>query len=156
MSKRFWNMYKKGLVKSYATPPLAGNPREVEAWGLTQAAIRMKAAQETGDSEAIRAAVRLNWQLWTIIQAELLSPQCTTPIELRTNALSLAKFIDKQIVEIISDAKPEMLDILITINRELASGLYETPKENDDKTTGKTSGEDAPPSEMPPSGGIMV
>ncbi len=149
-------MYKKGLVKSYATPPLAGNPREVEAWGLTQAAIRMKAAQEADDPEAVRAAVRLNWQLWTIIQAELLSPQCTTPIELRTNALSLAKFIDKQIVEIISDAKPEMLDILITINRELASGLYETPKESDDKTTDKTSGEDTTPSAMPPSGGITV
>lgn len=156
MSKRFWNMYKKGLVKSYATPPLAGNPREVEAWGLTQAALRMKDAQATADPEAIRAAVRLNWQLWTIFQAELLSPQCTTPIDLRTNALSLAKFIDKQIVDIISDATPEKLDILITINRELASGLYETPKESGDDSTGKSSGKDATPSQTPPSGGITV
>ncbi len=156
MSKRFWNMYKKGLVKSYATPPLAGNPREVEAWGLTQAAIRMKGAQETGDPEAIRAAVRLNWQLWTIFQAELLSPQCTTPIDLRTNALSLAKFIDKQIVDVISDAKPEKLDILITINRELASGLYETPKESGDDSAEKSAGDDANPPQTPPSGGITV
>ncbi len=143
-------------MKSYATPPLAGNPREVEAWGLTQAAIRMKDAQKSGDPEVIRAAVRLNWQLWTIIQAELLSPQCTTPIDLRSNVLSLAKFIDKQIVEVISDAKSEKLDILITINRELASGLYETPKENSDDSTGRSSGEDADRPDTPPSGGITV
>lgn len=141
-------MYKKELVKNYSTPPLPGNPRAVEAWGLTQAAIRMKDAQDTNDREAILAAVRLNWQLWTIIQAELLSPECTTPIGLRTNALSLAKFIDKHTVDIIGGPEAKKLEILITINRELAGGLYETPSEASEGGGGETL--------EPASGGFSV
>ncbi|HJO74494.1 MAG TPA: flagellar biosynthesis regulator FlaF [Rhodospirillales bacterium] len=89
----------------------------------------MREAQESTDPETMLAAIRLNWQLWTIIQAELLSPECTTPIELRNNALSLAKFIDKHTVEFISQPEAKRLDILISLNREIAGGLYETPKE---------------------------
>lgn len=126
------------MVKNYSTPPLPGNPRAVEAWGLTQAAIRMKDAQETSDREAILAAARLNWQLWTILQAELLSPDCPTPTEIRTNVLSLAKFIDKHTVDIIGDPEAGKLEVLITINRELAGGLYETPSEASADVAGET------------------
>jgi len=113
----------------------------------------MKDAQEANDPESVLAAVRLNWQLWTIIQAELLSPECTTPIAIRTNALSLAKFIDKHTVEIISNPEAGKLDVLIHINRELAGGLYETPEE------GEAPAADQPDKETPPdssSGGISV
>ena len=108
----------------------------------------MKDAQDTNDREAILAAVRLNWQLWTIIQAELLSPECTTPIRLRTDALSLANFIDKHTVEIIGDPEAGKLEILITINRELAGGLYETPSETPEGGGGETL--------EPASGGFSV
>lgn len=120
-------MYRKDLVKSYSTPPAAGNPREVEAWALTQAALRMKAAQESKDVDAMMAAIRLNWQLWTIIQADLLDPACPLPDDLRSNALSLANFIDKQTMEFFSSPIPAKLGILISINRELAGGLYQKP-----------------------------
>ena len=121
-------MYKKDLVKNYETPPPPGNPREVEAWGLTQAALRLKAAQGQDDPEVIRAAVRINWQLWTILQAELLAPECALPEDLRANAISLSGFIDKQSMDLISDPVVEKLDILISINRELAAGLRTTPE----------------------------
>ncbi|HEB79749.1 MAG TPA: flagellar protein FlaF [Rhodospirillales bacterium] len=122
-------MYKKNLMKSYATPPLEGNPREVEAWALTQAALRMKDAKEAGDHDAMLAAARLNWRLWTIFQAELLSPECTVPDDIRSNVLSLSNFIDKHTLDFISNVKPERLDILISINRELAGGLYAKPRQ---------------------------
>ena len=140
-------MYKKDLVKNYETPPPPGNPREVEAWGLTQAALRLKAAQEQNEPEAIRAAVRINWQLWTILQAELLAPECALPEDLRANAISLSAFIDKQSMDLISDPVVEKLDILISINRELAAGLRTTPES--DGVESKNEGEDqkdAPPS----------
>lgn len=72
-------------------------------------------------------AVRTNWRLWTILQAELLDPECQLPDDVRGNVLSLAQFIDKHTVDIIAEPKPEKLDVLIAINRELAGGLFTTP-----------------------------
>jgi flagellar protein FlaF len=74
-------------------------------------------------------AVRVNWRLWTILQAELLDPECQLPDELRSNVLSLAQFIDRHTVDIIAEPKPEKLDVLIAINRELAGGLFTIPAE---------------------------
>ncbi len=84
----------------------------------------MKQAQEATDREAILAAARLNWRLWTIFQSELLDPQCTVPTDVRVNVLTLAQFVDKRTVEILGDPQPEKLDALISIDRELAAGLY--------------------------------
>lgn len=113
----------KDLVKRYETTPLEGNPRRSEAWALTQAALQMKAAQDVQDEGAMVAAARTNWQLWTIIQSELLSPQCTVPTEIRQNVLSLSNFIDKHTVGFIAKPEARKLNVLISINRELAAGL---------------------------------
>jgi len=112
------------LVNKYNVPPLEGNPRATEAWALTQAALKMKDAQETDDVDAMLSAVRLNWQLWTIIQSELLSPDCPVPADIRQNVLSLAGFIDKHTVGFIGAPEARKLNVLISINRELAGGLY--------------------------------
>ncbi len=111
------------MLKNYETPPAPGNPREVEAWGLTQAALRLKAAKESGETEVVLAAVRINWQLWTILQAELLSPECPLPDDIRNNGISLANFIDKYSMDLIANPDHKKLDVLININRELAAGL---------------------------------
>ncbi|MCP5372636.1 MAG: flagellar protein FlaF [Hyphomicrobiales bacterium] len=92
-----------------------------------QAAVRMNQARETGDKGAMLAAVRLNWQLWTIIQADLLAPDCQVELELRGNVLSLAKFIDKHTVQFLGDPQGDRLDVLININRELSAGMYTVP-----------------------------
>ncbi|MDX9861804.1 MAG: flagellar biosynthesis regulator FlaF [Rhodospirillales bacterium] len=84
----------------------------------------MKAAQQNNDIEAMLAAARLNWQLWTIIQSELLSVDCPVPADIRQNVLSLANFIDKHTVGFIGAPEARKLDVLISINRELAGGLY--------------------------------
>jgi flagellar protein FlaF len=73
------------------------------------------------------AAARLNWRLWTIIQSELLDPVSTVPLEIRTNVLSLSRFVDATTVDFVADPLAAKLDSLIAINRELASGLYANP-----------------------------
>ena len=88
----------------------------------------MKAARDANDREEMLSAIRVNWRLWTIIQAELLDPQCSVPMDVRTNVLSLAQFIDKHSVEIIGRPSPQQLDVLISINRELAGGLFTMPR----------------------------
>ncbi|CAA7612732.1 flagellar biosynthesis regulator FlaF [Magnetospirillum sp. SS-4] len=109
----------------YRSIPAGGNPRETEAWALTETARRMMMAQsDSVDIEEFLAAVRLNWRLWTIFQADLSTPECEVPLELRQNMLSLANFVDKRSVEIISSRNRDMATALININRQLAGGLF--------------------------------
>ena len=109
-------------------PAPTADPRQVEGWALTETALRMKAAQrEPVDPEAIIQAARLNWRLWTIFQAALMEEDCPLPKETRGGILGLAHFIDKHTTTIIADPKPEKLDPLIKINRELAGGLMTAP-----------------------------
>jgi flagellar protein FlaF len=114
----------------YSNIPTGGNPRATEAWALTEAARRMAEGQRPGaPAGALLEAVRLNWRLWTIFQAEISSANCPLPPELRQNMLSLANFVDKTTVEILADGKPEAANILVTINRHIASGLFSIPSE---------------------------
>ena len=133
-------MPNTSLVRSYAAPPSPGNPRATEAWALTRLALRLRDSKSGADAGEMLEAVRVNWRLWTILQAELLDPQCQLPDELRSNVLSLAQFIDKHTVDIIAEPKPEKLDVLIAINRELAGGLFTAPAQNG---TGGADGERA-------------
>lgn len=119
-------MPMKELLKSYAQVPEKQDGRLIEAWGLTQAALHMKAAIEGGQDEEIRSAVRLNWRLWTIFQAELLAPDCPMPADIRNNVLSLAAFVDKRTMDILENPTAPAVEVLISINRELAMGLYES------------------------------
>jgi len=95
-------------------------------------------AKEENDREAMIAAVRLNWQLWTIIQSELLSPDCPVPAEIRQNVLSLSNFIDKHTVGFLGEPEPGKLEVLISINREIAGGLYTKPEEGERGTEQST------------------
>lgn len=112
---------------AYSNIPSPGNPRETEAWALTEAARRMSEAQRRDDSDALLDAVRLNWRLWTIFQAEIAGDDSKLPPELRQNMLSLCNFVDKTTVDIIADPVPKKVDILITVNRHLAAGLFQVP-----------------------------
>lgn len=111
-------------ANSYRAPPAPGNPRQVEAWALTETALRLQSARSGGDKETILTAVRLNWRLWTLFQAELLDPQCPLPEPIRGNMVALAAFVDKQSLELFSDLDLDKLDVLINVNRQLAMGLH--------------------------------
>ena len=87
----------------YSSRPAPGNPRQTEAWALTEAARRLSLAQRDQVSdEDMLAAVRLNWRLWTVFQAELSTAECPLPLPLRQDMLSLCNFVDKRTVDILS------------------------------------------------------
>ena len=101
-----------------------GNPRETEGRALLEAARRMAVAQSAPeDTKGIGEAARLNWRLWTILQAELCAPECTLPEDIRSNMLNLCNFVDKHMVDVLAQPRPEKLDVLIGINRQIAAGL---------------------------------
>ena len=101
-----------------------GSPRETEGRALMEAARRLSLAKDNpGDTEVLVDSVRLNWRLWTIFQSDVSDPSADLPAELRDNMLTLCNYIDKRTVEILSDPKPQSLDVLININRNIAAGL---------------------------------
>lgn len=106
-----------------------GSPRETEGRALLEAARRLTAAkQEPVDRNAMLETVRLNWRLWTIFQSEASSPDSPLPEEIKINVIKLCNFVDKHTVQILSDADPDKLDVLININRNIAAGLLTQPE----------------------------
>lgn len=105
-----------------------GSPRETEGRALLEAARRLtEIKDQSEDRKAFLDTVRLNWRLWTIFQSEVNSPESPLPAEIKSNVVTLCNFIDKHTVEILADPDPEKLDILISINRNIAAGLLADP-----------------------------
>lgn len=125
---------QQSKIKSYERVPVAGQPAQTEGWALLEAAKRMAAAIVSGDplekqtKENMKNALRLNWRLWTIFQAELLDEKCEVPEEIRINMLTLCQFVDKQTVKILAGPSPEIMVPLIDINRNIAAGLMNLPE----------------------------
>ncbi|MDP4797210.1 MAG: flagellar biosynthesis regulator FlaF [Rhodospirillales bacterium] len=125
---------QQSKIKSYERVPVAGQPAQTEGWALLEAAKRMASAIVSGDpsekqtKENMKTALRLNWRLWTIFQAELLDEKCPVPEEIRINMLTLCQFVDKQTVKILINPSPEIMVPLIDINRNIAAGLMHLPE----------------------------
>lgn len=113
---------------------MGGNPAQTEAWALIEAAKRMAASivDDNRDAKTIKdarkAALRLNWRLWTIFQSELTLEHSELPSDLRINMLTLCKFVDKHTVGALAKPTPEALAVLIDINRNIAAGLAQVPE----------------------------
>ena len=122
-------MPNDGAVRTYdRAANRGGAPRETEGRALLEAARRLAEAQKTpDDANGLRTAARLNWRLWTIFQAELSEPDCPLPVEIRTNMLNLCNFVDKRTVAILSKPTPQLAEVLINVNRQIAAGLLTDP-----------------------------
>lgn len=124
---------------AYANVPTGGQPTYSEAWALIAAAKTL--AQSTQEDDLIlrkkhmQEALRKNWKLWTIFQAELaVEEECSIPNDIRINMLSLAKFVDNHTVQQLPNPEPERLLVLVDINRNIANGLLEGAKASDENS----------------------
>jgi flagellar protein FlaF len=119
----------KDPIRAYQQNQKANlTPREVEAMAFTKAAVMMSDARaKADDKDALSQALRFNHLLWTIIQADITEPSNTLPPELKANIMSLSLFVDKQTTAVLRSRNAEEVEILITINRNLAAGLRTNP-----------------------------
>lgn len=107
----------------YSNIPQAGSPTNTEAWALIESARRLtESLRHENVAGAMRDALRLNWRLWTIFQADL-SANEDFPVGIRSNILSLCQFIDKYTVQALIDPQPRQIETLVNINRNIAAGL---------------------------------
>lgn len=146
----------------YGGVPQGGMPEYTEAWALIEAARRMAEATMAEDSKtAMREALRLNWRLWTIFQAELTAGTSNVPEDIRISMLTLCKYIDQHTVDAIPFPTEEKIRVLVEINRNIANGLLnglnkaieEAEKEAGAEGTAEpaeTVEKDEPSSDQPP------
>lgn len=103
----------------------ATTPRELEAEILTKAANKFHQIATNWETEKqnLREALQYNQKLWTIFVSNATDPNCDLPLNLRNNVANLGIFVFKRTAELMAVSEKDKLDILITINRELAVGL---------------------------------
>ena len=105
--------------------------RETEARILTEAALKLKKCQESWNSPdndtELDQALRYNQKIWSLFQGELEREDNPLPGKLKIDILRLAAFIDKRIFEVMAFPSPEKLNIIISINQNIAAGLRGSP-----------------------------
>ena len=103
--------------------------REIDAYALTQSALKLRECQQNWDIpekeriDRLFTALKLNGKLWSIFQAEITRDGNPLPKQVRQDLLNLSLFVDKRTKEIMCFPEPEKLTILININLNLAAGL---------------------------------
>lgn len=110
------------------------SPQAAEGYALIEMARRLEEARtKPEDTDNILTQTRLNWRIWTIIQSELVDPDCQVPKEIRENLLNLSNFIDKRSADVIAAPDPNKLQVLININRQIGAGLMGNPGDGVEK-----------------------
>lgn len=101
--------------------------RDLEAMILTRAANMLQDVKNHWAAEdrsaRLDAALRYNQKVWSLFQAELTGTENTLPAQVKSNLLNLSAFVDRRTFEVIAYPDANKLEILITINKNIASGL---------------------------------
>lgn len=108
------------------------NARDLEANLLSKAASSLQRLRDNWDASPVKelhVALRFNRRLWSVFMSSVTSNDSHLPVDLRENIANLGIFVAKQTVSLEIEPKPQKLDVLININRQLAAGLRTNPQE---------------------------
>lgn len=99
--------------------------RELEATLLLQAAARLQSVHDSWESNKalLGEALLYNRKLWSVFLSEMTDRSNPMPRNVRQNVANLGLFVMNHTVSVMHDPRPERLNSLIKINRELAAGL---------------------------------
>lgn len=99
--------------------------RDLEADLLLKAAARLQAICDAWDNKKaeLEDALLYNRKLWTIFLAAVTERDHSLPSAIRQNVANLGIFVMNQTLTASADPRPEQLNSLININRQLAAGL---------------------------------
>lgn len=119
-------------VDAYASvEKISASGRQLEASALFRVARSLQAAHDQwgapGNETALEEALKLNQRLWTFFQAELAADDNPLATDMKVQLLQLIEFIDRRTFDLMAFPAPEKLAILISINRNIAAGLSQTP-----------------------------
>ena len=107
--------------------------REMEARVLLKAVKAFQDIKNRWDAvtqEELDECLKYNRQIWMMfVDTAIEDTGGERPLELRNNIANLGVFIFNHTLDVLAEPKPEKLDILIDINREIAAGLMTKPKQ---------------------------
>lgn len=112
-----------------------GDQRAMEGNALLKAARRLQQVRDNWEERGpndLEEALIYNRKLWTVFAGETTNDEHPLPLQLKNNIANLSIFIFKRTIQIQIDEKPDMLDALIDINRNIAAGLLAQPEKNND------------------------
>lgn len=107
------------------------NVRHIEAEALLKAARMLQEIQDKWPEEEVAKAddklqetLKYNREIWSMFyNTALTNANKNQPEALRTNIINMANFVFRQSLEIISAPSKTKLNLLININRDIASAL---------------------------------
>ncbi|MAF97246.1 MAG: flagellar FlaF family protein [Micavibrio sp.] len=108
------------------------NQRELEAHVLMKSARMLNDVRENwdqGSEEALNDALQYNRQIWMVFYDTAVENENSGQSnDFRSNIINLANFIFKREIDIRSNPEKDLLDALISINKELSAGLMSKPQ----------------------------
>lgn len=122
---------------AYSNNKAAGlsDPRTLEAQVLLKSASRLDVLRTRMKQEGklplseIMPDLEYNKKLWIVFADGAADSNHELPQEIKNNIGSLAIFMFKRTIDMMAEPKPEKLDVMIDINRQIASGLMKKPQE---------------------------
>ncbi|WP_421983801.1 flagellar biosynthesis regulator FlaF [Roseibium sp.] len=129
-------MYKQAAQAYQKTSQAAVSPRELEANLLMKAAARLQLIKDEWEESSLAEkddALVYNRKLWSILVTSATSDESQLPQDIKNNIASLAVFVFKQTITVITTDDPQKINTLISINRAIAEGLR-ARAENADST----------------------
>jgi len=83
----------------------------------------MRAQDFPGNNRLLYEAIQYTRKLWTIVQADLKAPANKLDEAMKANLLSLSIYVDQKCIEAIEKPHQQVLQGLIDVNKNVASGL---------------------------------
>jgi flagellar biosynthesis activator protein FlaF len=99
--------------------------RDLEAHVLLKSASRLQGIRDNWEMRCgeLDEALLANRKIWTIFVSSMSAEDCQMPAQLRSNMINLGMYVFNRTIQMTIDPKPEQLNVLIDINRNIAMGL---------------------------------
>lgn len=122
------NSYSQA-INAYGSTQAELSPRDLESRLLLKAAsqiemlaTRMRNGEAPANAE-IHDVLEYNQKLWTVFVGDTMDNDHPLPQSIKNNIASLGVFIFNRTKDLMIEAAPEKMKVLIDINRNIASGL---------------------------------
>lgn len=118
-------MHYQSVAAYQTASKTASDPREMESGLLLKAAARLNVIREKWDDMQgdLEDALLFNRKLWTIFVTSVTQKDNPLPVEIKQNIANLGIFVFNQTIQIQAEPSAERLDVLVSINKEIAMGL---------------------------------
>lgn len=119
-------MYNQAASAYQKMSQVAVSPRDLEATVLMKAAARLQGLRDSWDGEdknRFLDDLTYNRRIWTFLLAAVAEEENPLPDAIKKNIIDLGIFIMNHTLKAQAEPAVEKLDVLISINRNLAQGL---------------------------------